>query len=153
MTALIKTNHTEFWKFHLHPSLDWPEIVNPLILLLSYYTLVLLLPQRAPQPGAWRLSYTSWLGFVLLLWACVLWRSRSHRRLALRSSPFLVGYANLLALLIFVVGLRASQEGLFPGVLGWHLTDLDLKPYLQPCLHLGAKASKSSSARCGAWTA
>lgn len=35
MTAHIKTNHTEFWKFHLHPSLDWPEIVNPLILLLS----------------------------------------------------------------------------------------------------------------------
>ena len=51
MTALIKTDHTEFWKLHLHPSLDWPEIVNPLILLLSYYTLVLLLPQRAPQPG------------------------------------------------------------------------------------------------------
>ncbi|KAJ8779080.1 hypothetical protein J1605_012931 [Eschrichtius robustus] len=47
---------------------------------------------------AWRLSYTSWLGFVLLLWACVLWRSRSHRRLALQSSPFLVSYANLLVL-------------------------------------------------------
>ncbi|KAJ8779081.1 hypothetical protein J1605_012932 [Eschrichtius robustus] len=51
MTALIKTNHTDFWKFHLHPSLDWPEIANPLILLLSYYTLVLLLPQWSPQPG------------------------------------------------------------------------------------------------------
>ena len=76
---------------------------------------------------------------MLLLWACVLWRSRSRHRLALPSSPFLVGYANLLALLSFVVGLRASQEGLFPGVPGWLLTDLDLKPYLQPCLHLGAK--------------
>lgn len=76
---------------------------------------------------------------MLLLWACVTWRSRSHHHLALRSSPFLVGYASPLVLLSFVLGLRASQEELFPGVPGWLLTDLDLKPYLQLCLHLGAK--------------
>lgn len=76
---------------------------------------------------------------MLLLWACVTWRSWSHRHLALRSSPFLVGYTSPLVLLSFVLGLRASQEELFPGVPGWFLTDLDLKPYLQPCLHLGEK--------------
>lgn len=52
MTALIRTNHTEFWKLHLHPRLSWPDIVSPLILLLSNYTLVLLLQQQALQPGA-----------------------------------------------------------------------------------------------------
>lgn len=51
MTALIRTNHTEFWKLHLHPGLSWPEMANPPILLLSYYTLVLLLQQQALQSG------------------------------------------------------------------------------------------------------
>nr|CAI9713051.1 unnamed protein product [Rangifer tarandus platyrhynchus] len=216
MTALIRTNHTEFWKLHLHPGLSWPEMVNPLILLLSYYTLVLLLQQQAlqsgpsiqepprerpsllcqvtPLPGGswqdlpllpcrcplltghaasatptesglscasvlgylairhshvpalitmmvWSICFTGWPGCLLLLWACVIWMARDPCRLALRSAPFLVGYASVLIVLSFVAGLRVSQEELFPGAPGWLLADMDLKPYLQPCLHLGAKMS------------
>ncbi|XP_043336503.1 piezo-type mechanosensitive ion channel component 2-like [Cervus canadensis] len=250
MTALIRTNHTEVWKLHLHPGLSWPEMVNPLILLLSYYTLVLLLQQQAlqsgkpeereavptrspsrgehqelrsvlwtsgseeeqvtPLPGGswqdlpllhgapgqcldldppasfvseksqtssghaasatptesglscasvlgylairhshvpalitmmvWSICFTGWPGCLLLLWACVIWMARDPCRLALRSAPFLVGYANILIVLSFVAGLRVSREELFPGAPGWLLADLDLKPYLQPCLHLGAKS-------------
>ncbi|CAM9493507.1 unnamed protein product [Rangifer tarandus platyrhynchus] len=246
MTALIRTNHTEFWKLHLHPGLSWPEMVNPLILLLSYYTLVLLLQQQAlqsgepeereavptrspsrgehqelrsvlwtsgseeeqvtPLPGGswqdlpllrgapgqcldldppasfvseksqtssghaasatptesglscasvlgylairhshvpalitmmvWSICFTGWPGCLLLLWACVIWMARDPCRLALRSAPFLVGYASVLIVLSFVAGLRVSQEELFPGAPGWLLADMDLKPYLQPCLHL-----------------
>ncbi|XP_065775240.1 piezo-type mechanosensitive ion channel component 2-like [Muntiacus reevesi] len=250
MTALIRTNHTEFWKLHLHPGLSWPEMVNPLILLLSYYTLVLLLQQQAlqsgkpeereavptrspsrgehqelrsvlwtsgseeeqvtPLPGGswqdlpllrgapgqcldldppasfvseknqtssghaasatptesglscasvlgylairhshvpalitmmvWSICFTGWPGCLLLLWACVIWMARDPCRLALSSAPFLVGYANILIVLSFVAGLRVSREELFPGAPDWLLADLDLKPYLQPCLHLGAKS-------------
>ena len=87
----------------------------------------------------WSVCFTGWPGCLLLLWACVIWMARDPCCLALRSIPFLVGYASLLIILSFVVGLHVSREELFPGVPGWILTNLDLKPYLQPCLHLGAK--------------
>lgn len=87
----------------------------------------------------WSITHASWLGFVLLLWSCAIWMARDHRSLAMRSAPCLVGYANMLVLLNFAVGLRLSQQELFPGVPDWLLADLDLKLYPQPCLHLGAK--------------
>lgn len=89
----------------------------------------------------WSICFTGWPGCLLLLWACVIWMARDPCRLALRSAPFLVGYANILIILSFVAGLRVSREELFPGAPDWLLADLDLKPYLQPCLHLGAKVS------------
>ncbi|XP_071067930.1 piezo-type mechanosensitive ion channel component 2-like [Dasypus novemcinctus] len=255
MSALVRTTRTEPGKLHLHPGLSWPEIASPLVLLLSYYTLVFLLRQGArepakwevteelpgrlpsrgeelelcsvpwasgseedqgtpfssgswqelpllhrqehrgqcsgvdspafPVPGkretvpgpatsppdsgangstpssvsalghlamrhsyvpaliammAWSVTHASWLSFVLLLWACVVWMARDCRRLALLGAPCLVLYANLLLLLAFAAGLRASREELFPGVPGWLLADLDLRPYAQPSLHLGAKS-------------
>ncbi|KAM6163885.1 piezo-type mechanosensitive ion channel component 2-like [Rhynchocyon petersi] len=88
----------------------------------------------------WSITYNSWVSFVLLLWACVIWMARDRRALALFSAPGLVLYANLLLLLSFCVGLRLSQEELFPGVPGWLLTDLDLQPYPQPGLHLAIKS-------------
>ncbi|ELW71183.1 Protein PIEZO2 [Tupaia chinensis] len=231
MTALTRTNRTEPWRLLLQPDSDWPEMVHPLILLLSYYTLVLLLPQWAPQSGVsgprrvrsflkgsgqelpavhheqrqgqstgpdapppcgperritfpgptgaptesavpgsgpssvwvvghlatrhsyvtapiammvWSVTHTSWLGFILLLWACVIWMVRDRRHLALFSAPCLVLYADLLVLLTFVVGLRLSPDELFPGVPDWLLVDLDLMPYPRPCLHLCAKSLYTS---------
>uniref|UniRef100_A0A1B8XYI5 Piezo TM1-24 domain-containing protein n=1 Tax=Xenopus tropicalis TaxID=8364 RepID=A0A1B8XYI5_XENTR len=45
MTAIIRTNSTQSWIIHLHHDLQWPVFLNPLILLLMYYTLVMLLDQ------------------------------------------------------------------------------------------------------------
>lgn len=87
----------------------------------------------------WSVCFTGWPGCLLLLWACVIWMAWDPCHLALRSVPSLVDYASLLIVLSFVVGLHVSQEELFPGVPGRLLTNLDLKPYLQPCPHLGAK--------------
>ncbi|XP_027706364.1 piezo-type mechanosensitive ion channel component 2-like [Vombatus ursinus] len=271
MTAVIKTNRTESWKLHSHPGLSWPEFANPLILLLSYYVLIMLLHQWNPNPkiseckqewiedftldsstdynevelncivqpiasedrtlGAppgcnirtflktavpltvlpsgswqvvpllkceeyklpscgvdspafcdsehgsstfpketepkdkepssfsvlghlimsqsyvtaliimmvWSITHNSWLTFVLLIWSCIIWMARNRRRLALLSSPFLVIYANILILLNFFVALKVSQEELFPGVSTSVLIDFDLKPYPQPCFHIGVK--------------
>lgn len=97
----------------------------------------------------WSVCFTGWPGCLLLLWACVIWMAWDPCRLALRSVPSLVGYASLLIVLSFVVGLHVSQEELFPGVPGRLLTNLDLKPYLQPCPHLDAKMTLGRGLRLG----
>ncbi|ROT73144.1 putative piezo-type mechanosensitive ion channel component 2 isoform X6 [Penaeus vannamei] len=51
---------------------------------------------------AWSITYHSWLTFVLLLWACVLWMIPNQRAAMLRCSPFLVVYAELLLLLQYI---------------------------------------------------
>ncbi|KAG8513336.1 Piezo-type mechanosensitive ion channel component 2, partial [Galemys pyrenaicus] len=108
-------------------------------------------PAAPAPPQVWSITHVSWLGLVLLLWACVIWMARDHRSLAMKSAPCLVGYANVLVLLNFVVGLRLSSEELFPGVPEWVLSDFDLKFYPQPSLHLGIKAGFPSWRGGGPW--
>ncbi|XP_053247692.1 piezo-type mechanosensitive ion channel component 2-like [Podarcis raffonei] len=206
LVPLIKTNITVPWKFQVHPQLSWPVALNPLALLVLYYTLVMMLQRWALPPKCqshrscdvnayineghnlsfsdetcsenvsetdgeqgtegnrpstflalarflmnqsyitalivmmvWSITYVSWLTFVLLIWSCVIWMLRNRRLYALRSSPFLVAYGNVLVVLNFFAGLHVSQEELFPGVSASLLVDLDLKPYSLPCVHLGVK--------------
>ncbi|XP_053099358.1 piezo-type mechanosensitive ion channel component 2-like [Hemicordylus capensis] len=254
MVPLIKTNITVPWKLQVHPQLNWPMALNPLVLLALYYTLVMMLQQWGLptkeskeetvhlQSGeysevkvdtelwmtmtengkvacvsrgsfqdipllqyqssscydmdvyineehhlssedityhetitemdeetyvegnrssilsalalfflnqsyitalivmmVWSITHVSWLTFVLLIWSCIIWMVRSRRLYALWSSPFLVAYGNVLVILNFLVGLKVSQEELFPEVPTSLLIDLDLKPYSQPCVHLGTK--------------
>ncbi|XP_061486147.1 piezo-type mechanosensitive ion channel component 2-like [Rhineura floridana] len=47
LVPLIKTNITVPWKLEVHPQLNWPVALNPLVLLLLYYALVMMLPQWA----------------------------------------------------------------------------------------------------------
>ncbi|XP_048353863.1 piezo-type mechanosensitive ion channel component 2-like [Sphaerodactylus townsendi] len=256
IVPLIKADNSVPWKLQVHPQLSWPMALNPLVLLILYYTLVMMLQEwslpakgskgettqlqsedygevkaetefwvtthesiKAPyipsgssqdipllqcqsrssscnlyiytnaghcsslsevsagpenvtetddelcidddQPSTWSalahfllsqsyvtaliammvwsITHTSWLAFVLLIWACIIWMVRDRRTCALRSSPFLVAYGNVLVALNFFVGLNVSQKELFPGVPTSLLVDLDLKPYSLPCVHLAAK--------------
>ncbi|XP_075034415.1 piezo-type mechanosensitive ion channel component 2-like, partial [Mixophyes fleayi] len=50
MTAIIRTNETESWIIHLHQDLHWPVFTNPFMLLILYYTLIMLLQQWAKLP-------------------------------------------------------------------------------------------------------
>lgn len=43
MTGVIKTNSSDRHTLGLHPHVSWPDFINPLVLLLLYYTLVALL--------------------------------------------------------------------------------------------------------------
>lgn len=43
MTGVIKTYTSKPYSLGLHPHVSWPDFVNPLVLLLMYYTLVALL--------------------------------------------------------------------------------------------------------------
>ncbi|KAM9296584.1 piezo-type mechanosensitive ion channel component 2-like [Gastrophryne carolinensis] len=50
MTAIIRTNQTESWVIHLHQGVHWPVFANPFMLLILYYTLVMLLQKWAQLP-------------------------------------------------------------------------------------------------------
>ncbi|XP_044155581.1 piezo-type mechanosensitive ion channel component 2-like [Bufo gargarizans] len=50
ITAIIRTNQTESWMIHLHQDLHWPVFANPFMLLVLYYTLVMLVQQWAKLP-------------------------------------------------------------------------------------------------------
>ncbi|CAM5095655.1 unnamed protein product [Natator depressus] len=170
MVALIKTNTTEIWKLQIHSGLSWPVFLNPLLLFVLYYSLVMLLQQWALSPKeceegiqsppeeqskldvdtmlwmaknekkkVWSITHNSWLTFVLLIWSCIIWMVRDRRRYAMRSSPFLAIYGNILVILNFFVGFNISQEELFPEIPTSVLIDFDLKPYSFPCVHLGVK--------------
>ncbi|KAF3696681.1 Piezo-type mechanosensitive ion channel component 2 Protein FAM38B [Channa argus] len=43
MTGVIRTNNSDPNTLDLHPHVSWPDFINPLVLLLLYYTLVALL--------------------------------------------------------------------------------------------------------------
>lgn len=54
--------------------------------------------------------YHSWLTFVLLIWANVLWIIPNQRKTMLRSSPFVVIYAELLLLAQFLYGMDIPDD-------------------------------------------
>ena len=43
MIGVIRTNSSDRHALGLHPQVSWPDFINPLVLLLLYYTLVALL--------------------------------------------------------------------------------------------------------------
>lgn len=43
MTGVIRTNSSDPYTLALHPFVSWPDFVNPLVVLLLYFTLVVLL--------------------------------------------------------------------------------------------------------------
>lgn len=51
---------------------------------------------------AWSITYHSWLTFILLIAACLLWMFPNQRRAMLLSSPVLVIYAEVLLLIQYV---------------------------------------------------
>ncbi|XP_017313986.1 piezo-type mechanosensitive ion channel component 1 [Ictalurus punctatus] len=85
----------------------------------------------------WSITYHSWLTFVLLLWACVIWMLRARRRFAMLCSPFILLYGLGLCCLQYVWAMDLERE--LPKHLGYmslKQMGLDQAPY--PCLRLGA---------------
>ncbi|CAH8871973.1 unnamed protein product [Trichobilharzia szidati] len=61
---------------------------------------------------AWAVIYRSWLSFILLLSACILWIVPKSRTACLYSSPLIVLYAIVLILIQYVYGLNLTPEEL-----------------------------------------
>ncbi|XP_036780134.2 piezo-type mechanosensitive ion channel component 1 isoform X4 [Manis pentadactyla] len=85
----------------------------------------------------WSITYHSWLTFVLLLWACLIWTVRSRHQLAMLCSPFILLYGLALCGLHYVWAMDLSSE--LPTTLGpVSLRQLGLEHTRYPCLDLGA---------------
>lgn len=56
--------------------------------------------------------FHSWLTFVFLIWANILWMIPNQRKTMLRSSPFIVMYAILLLLAQYIYGMDLTEEEL-----------------------------------------
>ncbi|XP_035745317.1 piezo-type mechanosensitive ion channel component 1-like, partial [Egretta garzetta] len=86
----------------------------------------------------WSITYHSWLTFVLLLWACLIWTVRSRHHFAMLCSPFLLLYGVALCSLQYVWGMDLAPE--LPTRVGFmSLEQLGLVHPKYPCLDLGAK--------------
>ncbi|XP_008564099.1 PREDICTED: piezo-type mechanosensitive ion channel component 1 [Galeopterus variegatus] len=85
----------------------------------------------------WSITYHSWLTFVLLLWACLIWTVRSRHQLAMLCSPFILLYGLVLCCLRYVWAMDLRPE--LPTTLGpVSLRQLGLEHTRYPCLDLGA---------------
>lgn len=94
----------------------------------------------APAIQVWSITYHSWLTFVLLLWACLIWTVRSRHQLAMLCSPFILLYGLALCSLRYVWAMDLRSE--LPATLGpVRLRQLGLEHTRYPCLDLGAMVS------------
>nr|XP_012592580.2 piezo-type mechanosensitive ion channel component 1 isoform X1 [Microcebus murinus]XP_020138354.1 piezo-type mechanosensitive ion channel component 1 isoform X1 [Microcebus murinus] len=85
----------------------------------------------------WSITYHSWLTFVLLLWACLIWTVRSRRQLAVLCAPCILLYGLALCGLRYVWAMDLRPE--LPRTLGpVSLRQLGLEHTRYPCLDLGA---------------
>ncbi|KAM9374073.1 piezo-type mechanosensitive ion channel component 1 [Phaethornis superciliosus] len=86
----------------------------------------------------WSITYHSWLTFVLLLWACLIWTVRSQQHFAMLCSPFLLLYGLALCSLRYVWSMDVAPE--LPTQIGFvSLDQLGLVHPKYPCLDLGAQ--------------
>ncbi|XP_078066832.1 piezo-type mechanosensitive ion channel component 1 isoform X4 [Mustelus asterias] len=84
----------------------------------------------------WSITFHSWLTFVLLIWACLIWIVRSRRHLAMLCSPFILLYGILLCSLQYVWGMDLTEE--LPTKIGFMaLKQLGLARMENHCLRLG----------------
>lgn len=91
----------------------------------------------------WSITYHSWLTFVLLLWACLIWTVRSRRHFAMLCSPFLLLYGIALCSLQYVWAMELTPE--LPTRVGFmSLEQLGLVHPKCPCWDLAAKVSRLS---------
>ncbi|XP_077352257.1 piezo-type mechanosensitive ion channel component 1 [Festucalex cinctus] len=85
----------------------------------------------------WSITYHSWLTFVLLLWACLIWILRARRQAAMLCSPFILVYGLVLCCLQYVWAMELAPE--LPTTVGTiSLKQLGLDKAQYPCLRLGA---------------
>ncbi|XP_024082959.1 piezo-type mechanosensitive ion channel component 1 isoform X5 [Cimex lectularius] len=73
---------------------------------------------------AWSITYHSWLTFILLLWASILWLVPNQRKAMYKSSPFLVLYALGLLIAQYIYGMNLTESELPQTVSGLNLKQI-----------------------------
>ncbi|XP_058384443.1 piezo-type mechanosensitive ion channel component 1 isoform X4 [Diceros bicornis minor] len=130
------TSHSPVQQRPLYPRLAEPQETSPLhglghLIMDQSYVCALIAMM------VWSITYHSWLTFVLLLWACLIWTVRSRHQLATLCSPFILLYGLVLCGLRYVWAMDLRPE--LPTTLGpVSLRQLGLEHTRYPCLDLGA---------------
>ncbi|XP_066205386.1 piezo-type mechanosensitive ion channel component 1 isoform X1 [Saccopteryx leptura] len=130
------TSHSPVQQRPLRPRLAGPRETSPLhglghLIMNQSYVCALIAMM------VWSITYHSWLTFVLLLWACLIWTVRSRHQLAMLCSPFILLYGLVLCGLRYVWAMDLRAE--LPTTLGpVSLRQLGLEHTHYPCLDLGA---------------
>ncbi|XP_018574920.1 piezo-type mechanosensitive ion channel component isoform X3 [Anoplophora glabripennis] len=89
---------------------------------------------------AWSITYLSWITFVLLIWANLIWLIPNQRKSMLYSSPFLVFYALFLLISAYIYSMNLTDEELPIKVSGVNLEEIGfVKMRILPCLPLYIK--------------
>uniref|UniRef100_A0AAQ5X1N2 Piezo-type mechanosensitive ion channel component n=1 Tax=Amphiprion ocellaris TaxID=80972 RepID=A0AAQ5X1N2_AMPOC len=121
---IIAGNCSLAYDLNLNDSHDWPVYVNPGILFFLYTTIVTVLKTGCNGPNqfffvllccfcvvqVWSITYHSWLTFVLLLWACLIWILRARRHAASLCSPFILLYGLALCCLQYIWAMELQPE-------------------------------------------
>ncbi|KAM8775190.1 piezo-type mechanosensitive ion channel component 1 [Rhynchonycteris naso] len=130
------TSHSPVQQRPLRPRLVGPRETSPLhglghLIMNQSYVCALIAMM------VWSITYHSWLTFVLLLWACLIWTVRSRHQMAMLCSPFILLYGLVLCGLRYVWAMDLRSE--LPTTLGpVSLRQLGLEHTHYPCLDLGA---------------
>ncbi|XP_073738494.1 piezo-type mechanosensitive ion channel component 1 isoform X4 [Callorhinus ursinus] len=130
------TGHSPVQQRPLRPRLAEPQEPSPLhslghLIMDQSYVCALIAMM------VWSITYHSWLTFVLLLWACLIWTVRSRHQMAMLCSPFILLYGLALCGLRYVWAMDLRPE--LPTTLGpVSLRQLGLEHTRYPCLDLGA---------------
>lgn len=61
---------------------------------------------------SWSIVYHSWITFIFLLWANLLWIIPNQRKNMLRCAPFVVFYAEFLLLAQYLYGMDLTEQEL-----------------------------------------
>ncbi|XP_030240836.1 piezo-type mechanosensitive ion channel component [Drosophila navojoa] len=91
----------------------------------------------------WSIIYHSWLTFVLLIWANILWMIPNQRRSMMRSSFFVVLYAEFLIISQYIYGMNIYETELPTKIYGLNLVQIGcVHPRdsgVRPCVPLSVK--------------
>nr|QZA74858.1 piezo [Platynereis dumerilii] len=90
----------------------------------------------------WSITYHSWLTFVYLLSACVIWMTPQKRQVALVGSPIIVFYAESLLIIQYIYGLALKDEELPTETSsGYNFKEIGLMRYKYPCIPLAIQCA------------
>ncbi|XP_068621049.1 piezo-type mechanosensitive ion channel component isoform X2 [Battus philenor] len=90
---------------------------------------------------AWSIMFHSWLTFVFLMWANVVWLCHNQRSFMLKTSPVLVCYAMLLLLAQYIYGMNLYETELPSNITEVNLRQIGLgRTEGEPCVTLLIKS-------------
>lgn len=91
---------------------------------------------------AWSITYHSYLTFVYLLAACIIWMMPQKRSVCLAVSPLVVCYAEALLVMQFVYGFNLTDAELPTQTsTGYKFKEIGLVRHKYVCLHLGLQVA------------